>query len=66
MTGRGGLIASFLDLGEIEEFDVHVIPVFIDNGSPLVAPRHRDISLGLRSSKKYQDEVVGLVYKVAK
>src|SRR3954462_4540287 len=29
MMGGAGLIASFLDAGEIHEFDIHVIPVFI-------------------------------------
>ncbi len=66
MMGGGELIASFLDAGEIDEFDIHVIPVFIGEGIPLVAPRHRDIPLRLRASKKYQDGVVRLHYEVAK
>jgi dihydrofolate reductase len=37
MMGDGELIASFLDAGEIDEFDIHVIPVFIGKGIPLVA-----------------------------
>jgi dihydrofolate reductase len=43
MMGGGELIASFLDAGEIDEFDIHVIPVFIGEGIPLIAPRHRDV-----------------------
>jgi len=39
MMGGGGLIASFLDAGEIDEFDIHVIPTFIGEGIPLMAPR---------------------------
>src|ERR1700724_405681 len=66
MMGGGGLIASFLDAGEIDEFDIHVIPVFIGEGIPLVAPRHRDISLNLRSARKYSDGVVRLRYDVAR
>src|SRR6266487_3700693 len=66
MMGGAGLIASFLDAGEIDEFDIHVIPVFIGEGVPLVAPRHRDITLRLRSSKKYPDGVVRLRYEVAR
>jgi dihydrofolate reductase len=65
MMGGGGLIASFLDAGEIDEFDIHVIPVFIGEGIPLVAPRHRDVPLRLRSSRKYPDGVVRLRYEVA-
>jgi dihydrofolate reductase len=64
MMGGGELIASFLDAGEIDEFDIHVIPVFIGEGIPLVAPRHRDVPLRLRSSKRYPDGVVRLRYEV--
>ena len=64
MMGGGGLIASFLDAGEIDEFDIHVMPVLIGKGIPLVAPRHRDIELLLRASKKYPDGVVRLHYEV--
>ena len=61
MMGGGGLIASFLD-----EFDIHVIPAFIGEGIPLVAPRHRDVPLRLRSARKYPDGVVRLRYEVAR
>jgi len=66
MMGGAGLIASFLDAGEIDEFDIHMIPVFIGEGIPLVAPRHRDVLLRLQSSKKYPDGVVRLRYEVAR
>ena len=64
MMGGAGLIASFLDAGEIDAFDIHVIPVMIGKGIPLVAPRHRDVPLLLRSTKKYPDGVVRLRYDV--
>src|SRR5438132_406071 len=41
MMGGGGLIASFLDTGEIDEFMIHVIPTMIGDGIPLVAPSAR-------------------------
>ena len=66
MMGGGELIASFLDAGEVDEFDIHVIPVFIGEGIPLIAPRHRDVPLKLLSSRKYPDGVVRLRYKVAR
>lgn len=66
MMGGGELIASFLDAGEIDEFDIHVIPVFIGDGIPLVAPRYRDVPLRLRSTQKYPDGVVQLRYDVTK
>ncbi len=66
MMGGSELIASFLDAQEIDEFDIQVIPTFIGKGSPLVAPRHRDIALRLRSTRKYPDGVVGLRYEIAR
>jgi dihydrofolate reductase len=66
LMGGGELIASFLDAGEIDEFDIHVVPVLIGEGIPLVAPRHRDVQLRLRSSRKYPDGVVRMRYEVAR
>jgi dihydrofolate reductase len=66
MMGGGGLIASFLDAGEIDEFDINIIPTLIGKGIPLMAPRHRDISLRLRSARKYADGVVRIRYEVVK
>jgi dihydrofolate reductase len=66
MMGGGELIASFLDAGEIDEFDIHVIPTLIGEGIPLVAPRHRDIELKLLGAKSYPDGVVRLRYAVVK
>lgn len=66
MMGGGGLIASFLDAGEIDEFDIHVIPVLIGEGIPLIAPRHRNVPLELLALEKYPDGVVRLHYAVAR
>ena len=66
MMGGGELIASFLDAGEIDEFQIKVVPVFIGKGIPLIAPRHRDIPLHLLSSRKFPDGVVQLHYAVEK
>lgn len=64
MMGGAGIIASFLDAGEIDEFIIHVIPKFIGEGIPLIAPRHRDVELKLLSSTPYSDGVVRLHYAV--
>jgi dihydrofolate reductase len=64
MMGGGGLIASFLDEGEIDEFIIHVIPTFIGEGIPLIAPRHRTVHLELLSTKTWSDGVVRLHYSV--
>ena len=66
MMGGGIIIASFLDAGEIDEFIVHIIPTFIGEGIPLIAPRHRSIELKLLSVDDYPDSVVRLHYVVMK
>jgi dihydrofolate reductase len=64
MMGGAELIAAFLDEGEIDEFSIHVIPVLIGEGIPLVAPRHRNVQLALLSTKTFPDGVVHLNYRV--
>jgi dihydrofolate reductase len=66
MMGGGGIIASFLDEGVIDEFIISVIPKFIGEGIPLIAPRHRHVTLKLLSSKTFPDGVVKLHYAVQK
>jgi dihydrofolate reductase len=66
MMGGGGIIGSFLDAGEIDEFSIHVIPIFIGEGIPLVQPRHRSVPLELLATKAYPDGVVHLNYSVQK
>ncbi|MGI9067916.1 MAG: dihydrofolate reductase family protein, partial [Pyrinomonadaceae bacterium] len=64
MMGGGGIIASFLDAGEIDEFIIHVIPTFIGEGIPLIAPKHRLVPLKLLSVRDYPDGVLRLHYAV--
>lgn len=65
MMGGGGIIGSFLDAGGIDEFIIHVIPTFIGEGIPLIAPKRRTLPLKLLSIKKYPDGVVRLHYEVS-
>jgi dihydrofolate reductase len=64
IMGGAGIIASFLDEGEIDEFIIHVIPTFIGEGIPLVQPRHRNVPLVLKSVRRFTDGVVRLHYIV--
>jgi dihydrofolate reductase len=64
MMGGADIIASFLDAGAIDEFMIHVIPVLIGEGIPLIAPRHRLVRLALRSTRQFPDGVVRLHYVV--
>jgi len=66
MMGGAGIIASLLDEGEIDEFMIHVIPKFIGEGIPLIAPGRRTVPLKLLSSTKFTDGVVKLHYAVSK
>lgn len=60
----GEIIGSFLDQGAIDEFIITVVPVFIGQGIPLIAPRHREVPLRLRSSNSFPDGAVQLHYEV--
>lgn len=64
MMGGGGIIASFLDAGEIDEFIIHVVPTFIGEGIPLIAPKHRLVPLKLLSVRDYPDGVLRVHYAV--
>ena len=64
MMGGAGIIASFLDQGEIDEFMIHVIPKFIGEGIPLIATGPRTVPLKLISCTEFPDGVVRLHYTV--
>ena len=64
LMGGGELIASFLDEQAIDEFVISVVPVFIGDGIPLIAPRHRHVPLDLQSTKRFEDGLVQLHYRV--
>ena len=59
LMGGGEIIASFLDAGEIDEFDIHVIPTLIGDGIPLIARRHRDVALRLIAFNDHQRDFRG-------
>jgi len=64
LMGGGELIASFLDAQAIDEFVISVAPVFIGDGIPLIARRHRHVLLELRSVEPFEDGLVQLHYRV--
>jgi dihydrofolate reductase len=66
MMGGAGIIASFLDEGEIDEFMIHVIPKFLGEGIPLIAPGSRTVPPKLVSCTKFTDGVVKVHYAVRK
>ena len=64
LMGGGDLIASFLDANAIDEFVITVAPVFIGDGIPLIARRHRHVPLELDSVERFDNGVVQLHYRV--
>jgi len=64
LMGGGELIASFLDAHAIDEFVISVVPVFIGDGVPLIARRHRHVPLALHSTERFDDGLVQLRYRV--
>jgi dihydrofolate reductase len=66
MMGGAGIIGSFLDEGEIDEFVISVVPTFIGEGIPLIAAGRRTVDLKLISCTKFEDGMVKLHYAVGK
>jgi dihydrofolate reductase len=64
LMGGGDVIASFLDASAIDEFVLSVVPVFIGDGIPLLARRHRHLPLTLRSTERFADGLVQLRYEI--
>jgi len=64
LMGGGEIIASFLDARAIDEFVISVVPVFIGDGIPLIARRHRQVRLELLSTERFEDGLVQLRYRV--
>jgi dihydrofolate reductase len=64
LMGGGEIISAFLDAKAIDEFVISVVPVFIGEGIPLIARKHRHIPLELISSERFPDGLVQIRYKV--
>ena len=64
LMGGARLFGSFLDARVLDELVVHVIPVLIGDGIPLLSPRRRAVPLRLLSSRRFSDGVVRLRYAV--
>jgi dihydrofolate reductase len=66
LMGGGEIIASFLDERAIDDLIISVVPTVIGDGVPLIARRHRNVLLRLKSAKPFPDGVVQLHYGVSK
>lgn len=66
LMGGGEIIASFLDEHAIDEFVISVVPVFIGDGIPLIARRHRHTPLQLQSVEHFPDGLVQIRYRLTR
>lgn len=57
-------VAARTSAPEVDEFIIHVIPVFIGEGIPLIHPGKRTVPLARASSRRFADGVVRLHYRV--
>jgi dihydrofolate reductase len=64
LFGGGELFRSLLDLGEIDTVEVHVIPVLLGAGVPLLGPPQRRARLTLSNHKIYRSGSISLTYEV--
>jgi dihydrofolate reductase len=66
LVGGAGLFGAFLDAGQLDQLIIHVVPVLIGTGIPLLSPRHREVPLRLLSSRRFADGVVRLQYSIVR
>jgi dihydrofolate reductase len=66
LVGGAEVFGAFLDAGELDQLIVHVVPVLIGAGIPLLAPRRRQVPLRLLSSRRFSDGVVRLQYMMSR
>ena len=64
VMGGAQVFGAFLDAGALDELIIHVVPVLIGEGIPLLNPKARTSELELKSTRKFSDGVVRLHYVV--
>ena len=64
VMGGASVFGAFLDAGGLDELIIHVVPVLIGAGIPLLDPKARTGELELKSTRKFSDGVVRLHYAV--
>jgi dihydrofolate reductase len=64
LMGGAVVFGEFLDADALDELIIHVVPVLIGDGIPLLDPGRRTNELKLKSTKKYSDGVVRLHYSI--
>jgi dihydrofolate reductase len=64
LMGGGALFRSLLEMGEVDTVEVHIIPVLLGGGVPLLPHPAQQTKLKLSSHKVYRSGGVSLLYDV--
>ena len=64
LMGGADVFGGFLSAGAIDEIVIHVVPVLIGTGIPLLDATPRQVELKLRSTRMFADGVVRIHYAV--
>jgi dihydrofolate reductase len=64
LMGGADVFGGFLSAGAIDEIVIHIVPVLIGTGLPLLDAAPRQVELKLRSTRKFSDGVVRIHYIV--
>ena len=64
LMGGADVFGGFLSAGAIDEIVIHIVPVLIGTGIPLLDAAPRQVELKLRSTRKFGDGVVRIHYNV--
>lgn len=64
LMGGADVFGGFLSAGAIDEIVIHIVPVLIGTGIPLLDATPRQVELKLRSTRKFADGVVRIHYLV--
>jgi len=62
--GGAKVFGEFLDAGALDEMIIHIVPVVIGTGIPLLDAKRRTSPLKLMSTRKFSDGVVRVHYSV--
>jgi dihydrofolate reductase len=64
LMGGADVFGSFLSAGALDELIIHVVPVLIGTGIPLLDATPRQVELKLRTTRRFADGVVKLHYDI--
>jgi dihydrofolate reductase len=64
LMGGADVFGSFLSAGALDELIIHIVPVLIGIGIPLLDSTPRQVELKLRSTRKFADGVVRIHYDI--